>query len=240
MKGFEEISKMNLADLDRPNGQNPEQETEREESEAVQQAGDEQENPTEGTVTVEDLEGSEEAETVREAEPAENQEEKEEEIREPQGEHYYIDAKVTEKEMIGFLFGHNYRQPLMIIAMLVALAWPVMVIARQDENMLLAVVVAAIVLVALPLSTWNRGKRTVKTNPAYQQTFHYMLDEWGLHLKLGKEAIDVEWNKINKAMFLKSVFVLYTGKVNAFLVPTSGMGEQQEVIKAFVKRMKMR
>ena len=56
MKGFEEISKMNLADLDRPNGQNPEQETEREESEAVQQAGDEQENPTEGTVTVEDLE----------------------------------------------------------------------------------------------------------------------------------------------------------------------------------------
>ncbi len=211
MKSFGEISRMNLADLE---------------------SSDEAE-----TVTVADLEGSDEAETVMETETAE---EKEEEILQPQGEHYYIDAKVTEKEMIGFLFGHNYRQPLMIIAMLVALAWPIMVIVRQEENMLLAIVVAAIVLVALPLSTWNRGKRTIKTNPAYQQTFHYMLDEWGLHLKLGKEAIDVEWNKINRAMFLKSVFVLYTGKVNAFLVPTSGMGEQQEVIKAFVKRMKMR
>ena len=113
-------------------------------------------------------------------------------MRQPEGEHYYMDARITEKELLAFLFGHNYRQPVMLIAIAIAVIWPVMIIVRGDQNMYLAIALAAIVLLALPLSNWTRGKREAKTNPSYQQTFHYMVDEWGLHLELGDRCIDLE------------------------------------------------
>ena len=67
-----------------------------------------------------------------------------------------------------------------------------------------------------------------------------MIDEWGVHLELGTEAVDIEWKRIQKCVFLKSVTVLYTNKINAHLIPTSGMGARTEQINQFIKRMKNR
>ena len=70
--------------------------------------------------------------------------------------------------------------------------------------------------------------------------FHYMFDEWRLHLELGDDAIDVEWKKVTKLIFYKSVAVIYTGKNNAFLIPSAAMGTQREEIMNFIKEMKKR
>lgn len=219
MKSFEEISKMNLSDLDRPENisEDPEETME--------------ENPQE-IVTVDDVEGSQ---SFTDGEPAQEVHK----MRQPEGEHYYIDAKISEHDMVVFLFSHNYRQPIMIIAMIVALIWPVTVIMRQDQNLFLAVGLAAIVLIALPFSTWSRGRKTVRNNPAYQQTFHYMVDEWGIHLELGNDAVDVEWSKVMKCLYYKSEIIVYTGKVNAFLLPTSAMGENKDNIIELIKKRRV-
>lgn len=227
MQSFEKISKMNLADLDRP------EMTENLEPADITEREEEQPKDSE-TVTVADVEGTSMAEDTDVSMTTEEKKH----MRQPEGQHYYLDAKIGEKELLAFLFGHNYRQPLMIVTSLIAVIWPIMIIVRNDSNMMLAIALAAIVLLALPLSTWSRGKKAAKTNPSYQKTFHYMVDEWGLHLELGEECIDLEWNKVYKCMFLKSVTVIYTGKVNAFLIPTAAMGEKTEEINAFIKKMK--
>lgn len=246
MQSFEKISKMNLADLDRPGtGNHPEEEDRSLEDDAVETGRDEADIPEDAvsadgegtgaeTVTVADVEGTAAAGTA--GTKAASGEKKQ--MRQPEGTHYYIDAQITEKELMAFLFGHNYRQPIMLIALLIAVIWPVMVIIRNDSNMIFAIALAAIVLVVLPLSTWNRGRKAARSNPSYKQTFHYMVDEWGLHLELGDECLDLEWNKVYKCMFLKSVTAIYTGKVNAFLIPTAAMGGQKEEINAFIKEMK--
>ncbi|MDO5146982.1 MAG: hypothetical protein Q4D60_08255 [Eubacteriales bacterium] len=225
MKSFEEISKMNLSDLDRPdNAAEPDNE--------VKNVVESEEKAEEEKVTVDEVEGKESFEDGAPATEIKK-------MRQPEGEHYYIDAKISEHDMIVFLFSHNYRQPIMILAMIVALIWPVTVIVRQEQNLLLALALAAIVLIALPFSTWNRGKKTVRNNPAYQQTFHYMVDEWGLHLELGGDAVDVEWSKVMKCFYYKSEIIVYTGKVNAFLIPTSAMGENVDKITEFIKRKRV-
>ena len=243
MQSFEKISKMNLADLDGPETVKHLEEEDGNPAENTVESGYEDEVDTSGnldsadgaeTVTVADIEGTAAAGTAG-TKAAEGEKKH---MRQPEGMHYYMDAKITEKELMAFLFGHNYRQPLMLIALVIAVAWPIMVIVRNDSNMLFAIVLAAIILVVLPLTTWNRGRKAAKSNPSYQQIFHYMIDEWGLHLELGNECLDLEWNKVYKCMFLKSVTAIYTGKVNAFLIPTAAMGDKAEEIKAFIKKMK--
>lgn len=218
MKSFEEISKMNLADI-----------------------GESEEETAEVSVEEDGLqmmEISEDSAGTSEAEVEVVGEVKK--MREPVGAHYYIDAKITEKEFLAFLFAHNYRQPMIIIASIVAIAWPVMAYVRGDSNLLFALALAAIVILFMPFSTWSRGRKAIQSNPIYQETFHFMIDEWGVHLELGDQAVDVEWSRIQKCVFLKSVTALYTNKINAHLIPTCAMGDQAQEINQFIKRMKNR
>lgn len=227
MAGFEEISKMKLSEL-----------------------GDQEIAPEEEAVDIETAKILEDLarDTAGEAEQKETKQQEnvledvenqtgsgQEKMSEPVGKHFYIDARIHEKEMIAFLFGHNYRQPLMIFATLIGIFWPIAMIIQNQGNLWVAVVVLLLFLVAFPLNTWNKARMAIKNNPMYANTFHYMLDEWGLHLELDENAIDVEWNRMFKVMFLKSTVVLYTGKLNAYLIPTGAMGEQKEEIIPFIK-----
>ena len=230
MKSFEEISKMNLADL----GETEESLTDSVSEEVVTEESPDvvvsEEEPQMVTISEEDGQAEENVEVEGEVKK----------MMEPTGEHYYIDAKITEKEFLAFLFSHNFRQPLMIVAYAIAIIWPVMAFVRGDSNVIFALAMAAIVILFIPFSTWTRGRKAINSNPLYQETFHFMIDEWGVHLELGTEAVDVEWKRIQKCVFLKSVTVLYTNKINAHLIPTSGMGDRTEEINQFIKRMKNR
>ena len=150
MKSFEKISKMNLADLG--------------ETEEPLETGMEENNVTE--VFEPEVPQEEQPEAILEEEPqmaviSEDAAEEEEvevegevkKMMDPTGEHYYIDAKITEKEFLAFLFSHNFRQPLMIAAYLIAIIWPVMAFVRGDSNAIFAVAMAAVVILFIPFST---------------------------------------------------------------------------------------
>ncbi|MBR0409506.1 MAG: hypothetical protein IJI25_00685 [Eubacterium sp.] len=223
MSDFGDISRMNLADLERK-GYQPEEEDD----------SDDMALPAAGPEGAEQTEDGEESEAGHEpeVEVVDNRER----MAEPTGKHYYIDAKITPREMRAFLFAHNYRSPIMLLATLVGLVWPVYTVIRADGSLMMAVVCALVFLVLMPFSIWYRGTNSVTKNPIYQNTFHYMLDESGIHLELGEHAIDVDWNQVTKTMFLKSSAVIYTGKINAYLIPTEAMGDRKDEIISFIRQ----
>lgn len=251
MKSFEEISKMNLAELDRPDGIS-------EEDENVQDAaGQEDAQNAENVQSTEEIQGadgnadrtektkvSKESDEKVTAEESEEQAQPEElakkEMMEPQGKHFRIDAEITQQELTAFLFGHTYRQPLMILVTVLAIAWPIAVLVKKQGNIAMPLICSLFILIWIPFTTYLRAKNAKKLNKAYENTFHYMLDEWGLHLELGDDAIDVEWKKVTKMIFYKSVAVIYTGKNNAFLIPSAAMGAQRQEIISFIEEMKKR
>lgn len=241
MKSFEEISKMNLADLDRPDGA----EEEELETEITGAAGDSSvrsEVKATGNAGADDLETSEymmaESSDSEDAKPAEELEKKV--MMEPQGKHFFIDAEITQQELNTFLFGHTYRQPLMILVTILAIAWPIAVIVKGQSNIAMPVICSLFILIWIPFTTYLRAKNAKKLNPLYEKPFHYMLDEWGLHLEIEDDAIDVEWKKVTKMIFYKSVAVIYTGKNNAFLIPSAAMGARREEIMSFIEEMRNR
>lgn len=239
MKSFEEISKMNLAELDRPDGIS-------EEDENVQDAaGQEDAQNAENVQSVEEIQSVDgTADGIEKAEESEEQAQPEElakkEMMEPQGKHFRIDAEITQQELTAFLFGHTYRQPLMILVTVLAIAWPIAVLVKKQGNIAMPLICSLFILIWIPFTTYLRAKNAKKLNKAYENTFHYMLDEWGLHLELGDDAIDVEWKKVTKMIFYKSVAVIYTGKNNAFLIPSAAMGAQRQEIISFIEEMKKR
>ena len=232
MKSFEEISKMNLADLDRPDGVG-EEVVETEAAEDSNTSGEEETTGTDGLETSADIL----------ADTSDNEEAKELEkkvMMEPQGKHFFIDAEINQEEVTAFLFGHTYRQPLMIIVMILAIAWPIAVIAKGQSNIAMPLICSLFILIWIPATTYLRAKNAKKLNPLYEKPFHYMLDEWGLHLEIEDDAIDVEWKKVTKIIFYKSVAVIYTGKNNAFLIPSAAMGARREEIMSFIEEMRNR
>lgn len=241
MKSFEEISKMNLAELDRPDGVGEEQETEaarKAEANSTEKADvTEDEESTEDKDSLEDTtEGQEADSDTEEQTQAEELEKKV--MMEPQGRHFFIDAEIKQQELNAFLFGHTYRQPLMILVTILAIAWPVTVIIKKQGNLAMPLICSLFILVWIPFTTYLRAKNAKKLNPLYEKPFHYMLDEWGLHLEIEEDAIDVEWKKVTKMIFYKSVAVIYTGKNNAFLIPSAAMGARREEIISFIEEMK--
>lgn len=241
MKSFEEISKMNLADLDRPDGA----EEEELETEITGAAGDSSvrsEVKATGNAGADDLETSEymmaESSDSEDAKQAEELEKKV--MMEPQGKHFFIDAEITQQELNTFLFGHTYRQPLMILVTILAIAWPIAVIVKGQSNIAMPLICSLFILIWIPFTTYLRAKNAKKLNPLYEKPFHYMLDEWGLHLEIEDDAIDVEWKKVTKMIFYKSVAVIYTGKNNAFLIPSAAMGARREEIMSFIEEMRNR
>ena len=223
MKSFEEISKMNLAELDRP------------EEDVQDTDGTQQSEANTDTSEHEDV-SAEQDNNVEQTEAAEELAKKE--MMEPQGKHFRIDAEITQQELTTFLFGHTYRQPLMILVTILAIAWPVAILVKKQGSLTMPLICSLFILIWIPLTTYLRAKNAKKLNTAYQHTFHYMLDEWGLHLELGDEAIDVEWKKVTKVIFYKSVAVIYTGKNNAFLIPSTALGERRAEILSFIEEMK--
>ena len=241
MKSFEEISKMNLAELDRPDGAG-EEELETETTGAAGDSSVRSEVKATGNAGADDLETSEdmmaESSDSEDAKPAEELEKKV--MMEPQGKHFFIDAEITQQELNTFLFGHTYRQPLMILVTILAIAWPIAVIVKGQSNIAMPLICSLFILIWIPFTTYLRAKNAKKLNPLYEKPFHYMLDEWGLHLEIEDDAIDVEWKKVTKMISYKSVAVIYTGKNNAFLIPSAAMGARKEEIMSFIEEMRNR
>ena len=140
MKSFEEISKMNLAELDRPDG-----------------AGEEELETSEDMMVE-----SSDSEDAKQAEELEKKV-----MMEPQGKHFFIDAEITQQELNTFLFGHTYRQPLMILVTILAIAWPIAVIVKGQSNIAMPLICSLFILIWIPFTTYLRAKNAKKLNPLY-------------------------------------------------------------------------
>ena len=213
MEGFDKIRDVNLADLD-------------EEHRLKDEIGDE-------------LSGGEPEKAGQNNEPEiidESDPRSKAKIKDPVGKYYLIDADITEKELISFRLAHEYRRPSIILVNILAIVFIIFSGMRgSTSNMWIYAALAAFIIFYYPLTIFLRSRGLKKHNRVFQQIFHYMIDEAGLHLQLEGEAIDADWKYVRKIMVLKSCVVVYTGKFNAWIIPTKDMGDRKDEIIAFMK-----
>ena len=208
MEGFDKIKNIKLSDLDEDNTLEDQLQPEKKKDKTPEEA---------------DLSG-------KSAE--ENQEE-----RTLVGRHYVIDAEITEQELRNFRLAHEYRRPTILLVNAVAIFFIIYSALSGVKGMNLGLTIGLGILIILyyPFIIATKTKGIKNNSKVFQQVFHYMLDEEGLHLKVDKESVDVEWKYVRKLMVLKSSLVVYTGKANAWIIPTKDMGDQKDEITAFLQ-----
>ena len=84
---------------------------------------------------------------------------------------------------------------------------------------MLYILFGVLFLVYMPASLWLRSKRQILMSPVLKETLHYCLDEKGVHVSVNEQTADLEWNMIYKMISTKSNLLIYSSRINAYVIP---------------------
>lgn len=77
----------------------------------------------------------------------------------------------------------------------------------------------------------NAGGKTDFHVRGTESTLHYMLDDEGIHVSLGEENALLEWKQIYKMVSTKHNVLIYSSRVNAYILPMEIVGGQYAALK---------
>lgn len=101
------------------------------------------------------------------------------------------------------------------------------------------IVTGALILLLLvvinPLILYQKAKKQADTHPTYQQPSYYTMKEDGIFVEIGDDTGIIEWNRIMKIRHSFGLYILYTGKQQAFVFPDEAMGSQKQEIMKYIE-----
>ena len=62
--------------------------------------------------------------------------------------------------------------------------------------------------------------------------FRSRIDDAGIHVSQGGQTADLEWKQIYKMVSTKSSLLVYSNRVNAYVIPREAVGQQYETVVA--------
>ena len=146
-----------------------------------------------------------------------------------------FDIKITDKDMYRFNMHHAYTGFQGIFATVIGiLVLVVAFLTMGDVDTLytgLYILIGVIFLIYMPVSLWLRSKRQILVSPVLKETLHYNLDDAGIHVTVGEQTADLEWKMIYKMISTRSNLLIYSSRVNAYVIPRAQLGEQYEAVK---------
>ena len=149
-------------------------------------------------------------------------------------------TRITSKELFQFLMKHSYAGFHGKIGLVISLAAAVLFVMKipdcsgNESAMVILGLIALLFTVIQPLSLWMKAKQQKIANPAYKNEMEYTLTEEGVNLQAGEQKGGISWDLIIQVVETKSLYILYTTRINAFLWPKKDMGEQEESMIRFM------
>lgn len=143
-----------------------------------------------------------------------------------------FDVKITSQDMYCFHMHHMYTSFHGIVSILIAvLAFVVAGVTWGDVELtysILYLIFGVVFLIYLPLTLLGRAKRQIAMSEALQQTLHYVFDEEGVHVTVGEENALLAWDQIYKLVSTKHNILIYSNRINAYIIPRTAMGDRYE------------
>lgn len=101
---------------------------------------------------------------------------------------------------------------------------------------ILYIVVGFLFLFYIPVSLWFRAKAVLKTNTVLAGKLHYEVSDEQIHVTQGEDAGDLPWEAIYKIVANKNQVLIYSTRINAYVVPREQIGDQYEGFCKIAKR----
>lgn len=150
-----------------------------------------------------------------------------------------FDVTITGEDMFRFNMYHSYHgfhgifaTVLGILILGVAAAT-----AGKIETMytVLYTVFGIVFLVYMPISLYMRSKQQVLSSDVLKQALHYKVDETGIHVSQQGQTADLLWEQIYKVVSTKSNLLIYSSRMNAYVIPRTVIAGQYETVTALAE-----
>jgi hypothetical protein len=152
-----------------------------------------------------------------------------------------FDVKLTSKDLFRFNMYQTYTSSQGPISILLAILVFVMAgVSFRDGSMgygLLYLVIGVVFLVYIPVTLWTRAKQTLKKNAVLSGTLHYHISEKGIEVAQGDDSGVLEWKQVYKMVSGKTHVLIYSNRVNAYIVPREQIGSQYGALKEIAEQM---
>lgn len=145
-----------------------------------------------------------------------------------------FDVTITSKDMYRFNMYHAYHGFQGIFATVIGIL--VLIVAGATlgkiETMytVLYFVFGLIFLIYVPVSLYMRSKQQILSSEVLRQSLHYKVDEEGVHVSQNDQTADLLWNQIYKVVSTKSNLLIYSSRVNAYVIPRNAISKEYETV----------
>ncbi len=145
-----------------------------------------------------------------------------------------FEVTITDKDMFHFNIYHAYHGFQGIIATVVGV-W-VLIMAGLTFGKIealytvLYLVLGIVCLVYVPGNLYLRSKRQLSSYQTLKNALRYKVDDAGIHVSQGEQSADLEWKQIYKMVSNKNQLLIYSSRVNAYIIPKEAIGEQYQTI----------
>ena len=144
-----------------------------------------------------------------------------------------LDIKLDAKDLFRFNMQQAYRGMQGILSIFLPILVFVYAVTSFGEvsigSTLLYVGLGIVFLVYVPISLWLRVNKTVKDeNNALSKTLHYEFEEEVIRVSVEEESVEFKWENIYQMKTSGPLLLVYTNRINAYVLPLSQVGENYE------------
>lgn len=95
----------------------------------------------------------------------------------------------------------------------------------------------AIVIIAyIPFTLKTRAKHTIKTNEVLSKPLDYFFSEKAIEVMQGEEKGELPWDQVYKMIATKRHILIYSNRINAYIIPREQAKEQWDTIWEIAKK----
>lgn len=146
-----------------------------------------------------------------------------------------FDITLTSQDMYRFSMYHAYTGTHGISSIIIAVL--IFIVAAKTYGSveltytILYIAFGIIFLCYMPISLYLRAKRQLLSSEVLRNALHYLVDEIGIHTSQNNAAADLPWEQIYKIISTRHNVLVYSNRVNAYVIPREQIAEQYEVFR---------
>lgn len=142
-----------------------------------------------------------------------------------------LDVKISSNDLYDYMMRHSYNSASGIIG---SCFGAILILLGLATKQYIYLVFGAVILLYLPWTLFVKSKQQVLSNPSFQKPLHYLLDEQGITISQGEDAVQYTWAEMQKAVSTSRSIILYTSPVNATIFPKKQLEDNISAVIAII------
>ncbi len=141
-----------------------------------------------------------------------------------------FDVTITPGVLYDYLLSHTYHSASGIIG---TVAGALLMVAFATTLKVPYLIAGIVIIAYLPWTLFIRSRQQYLANPGYKLPLHFRMDDDGVEVSqesTDADSVRIAWNDVYRACSSPASILLYTSRVNAFMLPKKDLGDRKPAV----------